>query len=74
MSGAGIEIAGGLVGEDDFRLPDERAGDSDALFLAARELEGKEILTFFEMETAQNFVRGEIAFRSKRIKSVGVGS
>src|SRR3712207_8863865 len=35
---AGVEVAGRLVGEHDGRLGDERAGDGDALLLAARHL------------------------------------
>ena len=31
----GVEVAGGLVGKEDFRFVDERAGDADALLLAA---------------------------------------
>ena len=34
----GVEVAGRLVGEDDRRPRDERAGDRDALLLAAGEL------------------------------------
>ena len=37
---SGVEIAGGLVGEQDSRRVDQRAGDGDALHLAAGELEG----------------------------------
>jgi hypothetical protein len=33
-----VELAGGFVGEHDARLGRERAGDRDALLLAAREL------------------------------------
>ena len=35
-----VEVAGRLVGEDDGGLVDQRAGDRDALLLAARELRG----------------------------------
>ena len=35
---SGVEVAGGLVGQDDRRGADERAGDGDALALAAGEL------------------------------------
>jgi len=31
----GVEVSGGLVGEDDGRVVDERAGDTDALLLAS---------------------------------------
>ena len=34
----GVEIAGGLVGQDQLRGGDEGAGDGDALLLAAGEL------------------------------------
>ncbi len=37
-AGAGVEIAGGLVGEDDVGLARQRAGAGDALLLAAGEL------------------------------------
>ena len=33
----GVEVAGGLVGEHQTRLADERTGDRDALLLAAGE-------------------------------------
>ena len=36
--GAAVEVAGGLVGEDDRRLAGQGAGDGDALLLAAAEL------------------------------------
>ena len=36
----GVEVAGGLVGEDDGRAEDEGAGEGDALLLAAGELDG----------------------------------
>ena len=35
LAGSGVERAGGLVGEDHLGLRDERAGDRDALLLAA---------------------------------------
>ena len=35
-----VEVAGGLVGEEHRRAREERAGDRDALLLAARELRG----------------------------------
>ena len=37
-AGVAVEVAGRLVGEDERRLGDERAGDRDALLLAARQL------------------------------------
>ena len=38
LPGARIEVAGGLVGDQHFRLGDQGAGDGDALLLAAGEL------------------------------------
>ena len=35
----GVEVAGGLVGEDDGRAQDEGAGEGDALLFAAGELD-----------------------------------
>ena len=37
-AGAAVEVAGGLVGEEQLGVVDQRAGDRDALLLAAREL------------------------------------
>jgi hypothetical protein len=38
VGGMLVEVAGGLVGQQQLRLVGERAGDGDALLLAAREL------------------------------------
>ena len=40
LAGAGIEVAGGFVGQDHERIVDQRAGDGHALLLAAGELVG----------------------------------
>ena len=40
VAGLGVEVSGGLVGEDDGGVVDEGAGDGDALALAAGELVG----------------------------------
>ena len=37
-AGRRVQCAGGLVGEDQLRFVDQRAGDGDALLLAARQL------------------------------------
>ena len=37
----GVQIAGGLVGQDDLRIVDEGAGNADALLLAAGKLRGQ---------------------------------
>ena len=39
-AGVGIEVAGGLIGQQQFRLVDEGAGDGDALLFAAGKLVG----------------------------------
>ncbi len=36
---AGIEIAGGLIGDQQLRLADDRARDADALLFTHRQLE-----------------------------------
>ena len=38
---ARVQVAGGLVGQQQARPADQRAGDGDALLLAARELVGQ---------------------------------
>src|SRR5688572_24644962 len=40
VAGLGVEVPGGLVGEDDRRPVDQGAGDGDTLALAARQLVG----------------------------------
>src|SRR5438067_2130237 len=40
FGGGAIEVSGGLIGEKDRGLGDERAGDGDALLLAAGKLVG----------------------------------
>ena len=50
IAGLGVEVAGGLVGEDDGRAVDERAGDGDALALAAGELVGLVVHAGFEAD------------------------
>jgi hypothetical protein len=37
----GVEVSGGLVGEQDERLSSDRARDSDALLLASESCDGK---------------------------------
>jgi len=38
VTGLGVQVSGGLVGEDDRRLGDDRPGDGRSLLLAARKL------------------------------------
>lgn len=40
VASLGVEIAGGLVGEDDLGIVDNGAGDTDALFLATGKIFG----------------------------------
>lgn len=51
---ARIEVAGGLVGENERRAGDQRAGDGDALLLAAGELPRHVIFTGLEMEMIED--------------------
>lgn len=53
VGGARVEIAGGLVGKDDFGFGDERAGDGDALLLAAGKLMWHIVLALLEMEARE---------------------
>src|SRR5688572_14888771 len=55
FAGVGIEIAGGFVGEDEFGIVDERAGDGDALLLAAGELAGAMFAAVFEADELERF-------------------
>ena len=51
--GREVEVAGGLVGEENVRLREERAGDGDALALAAGELRGAAPLLAGEAEAGE---------------------
>ena len=50
-----VEIAGGLVGEDQLGLIDQGAGDRDALLLAAGELRGEMREAVAEADATQGF-------------------
>ena len=54
----GVEVAGRLVGEEEFRARDERAGDADELLLAAGELAREEVLLADDLEAVER-VRDE---------------
>ena len=60
---AGMEVAGRLVGQDQFRLGDDRAGDADELLLAAGELARIEILFPDDGETIERVGDQRGAFR-----------
>ena len=51
---ARIEVAGGFVGENNFRVRDDGASNSNALLLASRKLPRKIIFAFLKMETAES--------------------
>ena len=64
-AGAGIEIAGRFVGEQHFRLADERSGNGDALLLSARKLAGKVIAPLAQPDFFQS-LHGPIMPVAKR--------
>src|SRR5205085_8439169 len=51
----GVEVARGLVGEDEGGLRDDGAGEGHALLLAAGELQRLVVHLVFELEHAQDF-------------------
>ena len=53
LAAAGIECAGGLVGQDDFTAVHQRAGNRHALLLAAGELVGAVIFLAFQAQVGQ---------------------
>ena len=57
MRRARVEIAGRLVGQQQARRVDQRAGDGDALLLAAGELAGRIALAVAEAEQLQRRAR-----------------
>ena len=50
-----VEVARGFVGEDDGRVVDERAGDGDALLLAAGKFERQVVQAFAQADLVQAF-------------------
>jgi hypothetical protein len=55
-AGFGVEVAGGLVGEDDGGVVDQGAGDGDALALAAGELVGLVVHARFEADVGERLL------------------
>ena len=53
VAGFGVEVAGGFVGEDEFGLVNESAGDGDALLLAAGELVGFVVAAVVEADEVE---------------------
>jgi hypothetical protein len=52
---AGIEVGGGLVGQDDAGVVGEGPGDGDALLLAAGELVGSEVQPLAKAQAGEQF-------------------
>src|SRR5205823_5679611 len=61
-AGARVERAGRLVGQDDARAIHDRAGDGDALLLAARELVRMMLEARAEADPFERFYRALFAF------------
>ena len=59
-----VEVAGGLIGQHDARLGDERACDSNALLLSARELAGVVTETIAKPNALERLSRTAGALRS----------
>ena len=53
LRGGGVQVAGRLVGEDQRRVGDQRAGDRDALLLAAGQLGGQVVDAVAQPDLAQ---------------------
>ena len=64
-AGFGVEVAGGLVGQDDGGAVDQRAGDGDALALAAGELVGLVVHAGFEAHVGERFLGALDALRRR---------
>ena len=62
----GVEVAGGLVGEDDGGAGDEGAGDGDALLLAAGELVGAVVQAAVDAEQVGEVVEEGVVERLVR--------
>jgi hypothetical protein len=50
----GVEIAGGLIGQNEFGILDDRAGDTDQLLLAAGKLAGEKIFFGNDVEAVES--------------------
>ena len=64
--GLGVEVARGLVGEEDLGIADERATEGEALLLAAREGVREAVAGVLEAEALDQLVRaghGSVATR-----------
>ena len=64
-AGVGVEIAGGLVGEEDGRLEGQGAGDGDALALAAGELVGQVVEAVVEADELEQAAGARFDFLAR---------
>ena len=55
VAGGGVEVADGFVGEEEFGLVDESAGNGDALHLPAGELMRHAVAVVVELDPVQRF-------------------
>ena len=55
FGGPVVEVTGGLVGEEELRFGDERAGEGDALLLAAGEFAGAVVGAVGEFDLCKPF-------------------
>ena len=62
FAGGGVEIAGGLVGEENFGAIDERAGDGDALLLASGKFRGAVAEAMRQANAFDGFANARWAF------------
>ena len=53
----GVQVAGGLIGENDLGIVDQGARDADPLLLSARELSGQMPGTLFQSHMGQGCER-----------------
>ena len=65
-AGAGVEIAGRLVGQDQFRLVDQGAGDGDALLLSAGKLAGMMVAPVAQADFLQRLRRRAAGVRGEK--------
>ena len=70
LAGGAVEVAGGLVGQEDAGLVDQRPRDRDPLALAARELVGAVVHPLAEPDPLQRLRRARS--RRSRARDPGV--
>ena len=61
-----VQSRGGFVGEDDARIPGQRASDGDALFLAAAEIGRIAVSLGCQPNVLEEFRRAAAASRRER--------